>query len=75
VPSAWRQRLRFRLVVGTDGASDTGYISEDGEELGEVDEDEGQDRPVGGRDSVPDSTRRLSREYVGGRAIYTLQTC
>jgi len=66
VPLAWRQRLRFRPVVGTDGTSDTGYISEDGEELGEVDEDQGQGRPMGGRDSVPDSTRRLSRDLEQG---------
>ena len=60
VPSAWRQRLQDRLVIGADGGSDGDYDSDVGEELGDIDDD----RRPGSIDSdgEADTTRRLSRE-------------
>ena len=62
VPSAWRQRLQDRLVVGAEHGSDGDYDSDDGEELGDIDEED--ESRLGSMDSSmgPDTTRRLSRE-------------
>ncbi|KAK0635326.1 hypothetical protein B0T17DRAFT_502878 [Bombardia bombarda] len=64
VPSSWRQRLQDRLVVAERG-SDAGYDSDEGEELGDVDE---STRSVltPGRNVAIDSARRLSRDLEEG---------
>ncbi|KAK3686017.1 hypothetical protein B0T22DRAFT_238677 [Podospora appendiculata] len=62
VPSAWRQRLQDRLVVAEHG-SDAGFDSDDGEELGEVDESR---RGVLGLRTHIDHTARLSRDLEEG---------
>ncbi|KAH8887486.1 hypothetical protein GQ53DRAFT_296891 [Thozetella sp. PMI_491] len=64
VPSSWRQRLHDRLVVGGETASDAGYDSEEGEELGDV--DGARSRDLGSRDNGIDSNRRLSRDLEEG---------
>ncbi|KAK3325644.1 hypothetical protein B0H66DRAFT_599797 [Apodospora peruviana] len=65
VPSTWRQRLQDRLVVA-DSNEDADYDSEDGEELGVVDEP--TRRGVLGRSQQHsvDDTRRLSRDLEEG---------
>ena len=60
LPSAWRQRARDRLVVGGDTGSDVDYDSDEGEELGAV--DESRRRALESRGTSIDSNRRLSRE-------------
>ena len=57
-PSSWRRSAQDRLVVAESG-SEVGYDSDDGEELGEVDE---STRRHGSRQGSIDSTPRLSRE-------------
>lgn len=61
LPSAWRSRVSDRLVV----AERSSFDSDDGEELGDVDESVVRrvlDQQRGGH--TTDSTRRLSRESV-----------
>ncbi len=64
LPSVWRQRLQGRLAV--DGGDDLGIEdnSDDGEELGDVDDDRRRQLSSmeAQQQSGPDSTRRLSRE-------------
>lgn len=68
MPSTWRDRIQDRLVVAVGSGSDTGYNSDEGEELDEVPEDEdmrerlereARRSRISGR---PDLQRRLSRE-------------
>lgn len=68
MPSTWRDRIQDRLVVAVGPGSDTGYNSDEGEELDEVPEDEDMRERLerearrsrsSGR---PDLQRRLSRE-------------
>lgn len=68
VPSTWRERIQDRLVVAVGPGSDSGYNSDEGEELDQVPEDddirarlerEASQRRNSGR---PDLERRLSRE-------------
>lgn len=63
VPSAWRRRLQDRLVIA-DADSDAGFDSDDGEELGDVDESilESYEQS---HHSAGD-TRRLSRDLEEG---------
>jgi len=60
-PSAWRRSAQDRVVAAEED-SDDGFDSEDGEELGDVDESTRREYSHG-QDSV-DATRRLSRELV-----------
>ena len=62
VPSVWRQRLQERLVVAGDNGSDIDYDSDEGEELGDMDDDQRLESMDSSRG--PDTARRLSREYV-----------
>ncbi|KAK3945043.1 hypothetical protein QBC46DRAFT_372602 [Diplogelasinospora grovesii] len=68
VPSTWRRRLQDRLVVADRTSSDGDYDSEEGEELGDVDEPTTDRRRVLdlGRHPVVDDTRRLSRDLEEG---------
>lgn len=59
-PSLWRRSVTDTLVVA-ESASDAGFDSEDGEELGDVDQ---SSRVFQHSRTAGDSTRRLSREYV-----------
>ena len=59
VPSMWRRR---GVVVADDDGSDAGFDSEDGEELGVVDEATRRRIETGAAGAVDDNTRRLSRE-------------
>ncbi|KAJ4406519.1 hypothetical protein N0V82_010101 [Gnomoniopsis sp. IMI 355080] len=72
VPSTWRERIQDRLVVAVGPGSDTGYNSDEGEELDEVPEDEDMRERLerearrsrsSGR---PDLQRRLSRDLEEG---------
>jgi len=64
VPSSWRQRLQeHRLVVEADGDSDVDYNSDEGEELGDINEDRRRELSQG---ELPDMTRRLSRDLEQG---------
>ncbi|KAL0779732.1 hypothetical protein CaCOL14_004216 [Colletotrichum acutatum] len=65
VPSTWRRNAHERLVIATD-ASEDGYSSEDGEELGEVGEDTRRALTEDARRDRHDSTRRLSRDLEEG---------
>ncbi|KAK1981704.1 hypothetical protein LZ30DRAFT_592083 [Colletotrichum cereale] len=65
VPSTWRRNAHERLVVATD-ASEDGFMSEDGEELGEVGEDTRRALADDARRGRQDSTRRLSRDLEEG---------
>ncbi|KAK1766160.1 hypothetical protein QBC33DRAFT_110270 [Phialemonium atrogriseum] len=66
VPSSWRTRLHDRLVIGrAEEASDGGYDSEEGEELGEVVDGAGA-RGVGEQRHGVDDARRLSRDLEEG---------
>lgn len=68
MPSTWRDRIQDRLVVAVGPGSDTGYNSDEGEELDEVPEDEDMrerlEREASRSRSSgrPDLQRRLSRE-------------
>jgi hypothetical protein len=59
--AVWRPSVRARLEVA-ENDSDAGFDSEDGEELGDVDEADRRNRSRD--DGVIDTTRRLSRELV-----------
>ncbi|KAK0626691.1 hypothetical protein B0T14DRAFT_562578 [Immersiella caudata] len=61
--AVWRPSVRARLEVAENG-SDAGFDSEDGEELGEVDEAERRTRSRAG--GAIDTTRRLSRDLEEG---------
>ncbi|KDN70636.1 hypothetical protein CSUB01_09001 [Colletotrichum sublineola] len=61
VPSTWRRDAHERLVIAT-GASEDGFMSEDGEELGEMGEDTRRALADDARRGRHNSTRRLSRE-------------
>ena len=61
VPSAWRARPSDRIVV----AERSSFDSEDGEELGDVDETVARRVLDQQRGNYADSERRLSRESVG----------
>ncbi|KAK4453624.1 hypothetical protein QBC34DRAFT_376002 [Podospora aff. communis PSN243] len=61
--AVWRPSVRARLEVAENG-SDAGFDSEDGEELGEVDETNRRNRSRD--DGVIDTTRRLSRDLEEG---------
>jgi hypothetical protein len=61
VPSTWRARPSDRVVV----AERNSFDSEDGEELGNVDDTVGRRVLDQQRGNHVDSTRRLSRESVG----------
>ncbi|WYZ38719.1 hypothetical protein EsH8_III_000633 [Colletotrichum jinshuiense] len=65
VPSTWRRNAHERLVIATD-ASEDGYMSEDGEELGEVGEDTRRALSEDARRDRHDSNRRLSRDLEEG---------
>lgn len=68
VPSAWRERIQDRLVVAVGPGSDSGYNSEEGEELDEVPEDDDirerleREARRSRNSGRPDLERRLSRE-------------
>jgi hypothetical protein len=62
VPSMWRQGMNERLTIATDGASDDGFDSEDGEELGAVEEGRRRQLAQSTNRNRPDNSRRLSRE-------------
>lgn len=64
VPSSWRTRLHERFSIGqAESASDAGYDSEEGEELGDVDEGSRLHlESIDARRLGVDDTRRLSRE-------------
>ncbi|KAL8400585.1 hypothetical protein RB594_000835 [Gaeumannomyces avenae] len=66
-PSSWR-RDHAHVVVGdlADDASDTGFDSEDGEELNNVADDTGQRTELTSRSNRPDQTTRLSRDLEQG---------
>ncbi|KAI1337504.1 hypothetical protein F5Y15DRAFT_156132 [Xylariaceae sp. FL0016] len=66
VPSQWRMSLHDRLVIGGDGESDIGYSSEEGEELGDVDEDRRHALSLDTHNQHTDSMRRLSRDLEEG---------
>ncbi|OHE96779.1 hypothetical protein CORC01_07925 [Colletotrichum orchidophilum] len=65
VPSTWRRNAHERLVIATDATED-GYSSGDGEELGEVGEDTRRALSEDARRDRHDSTRRLSRDLEEG---------
>ncbi|WQF86537.1 hypothetical protein CDEST_11551 [Colletotrichum destructivum] len=65
VPSTWRRNAHERIVIAAD-ASDDGFTSEDGEELGEVGEDTRRALAEDARRGRHDSTRRLSRDLEEG---------
>jgi hypothetical protein len=50
--------------VAGDTASDVDFNSEDGEELGDIEDDRRRDTSFDGRGGRPDLQRRLSREYA-----------
>ncbi|KAK2063967.1 hypothetical protein LY76DRAFT_642121 [Colletotrichum caudatum] len=65
VPSTWRRNAHERIVMAAD-ASEDGFMSEDGEELGEVGEDTRRAIAHDARRGRHDSTRRLSRDLEEG---------
>ncbi|RYP07567.1 hypothetical protein DL764_002422 [Monosporascus ibericus] len=65
VPSNWQLGARDRLVIGDD-ASDTGYSSDDGEELGIVPIDHRHAFSLDTRNETPDNASRLSRDLEEG---------
>lgn len=75
MPSSWRTRLHDRLVIGrAEEASDGGYDSEEGEELGEVVDGAGARGVVGERRHGVDDARRLSRELSFPRSRCPVET-
>ncbi|KAK0651982.1 hypothetical protein B0T16DRAFT_454394 [Cercophora newfieldiana] len=60
--AVWRPSVQARLVV--EDQSDAGFDSDDGEELGDVDESARRDHSR--NSSAIDSTRRLSRDLEEG---------
>lgn len=72
VPSTWRERLQDRLVVAVGPGSDTGYNSDEGEELDEVPEDEDMRERLerearrSRNSGRSDLQRRLSRDLEEG---------
>ncbi|KAH6655357.1 hypothetical protein BKA67DRAFT_657304 [Truncatella angustata] len=66
IPARWRQSLHGRLV--TAEGSDAGFDSDDGEELGDVDDDRRHalSLDTSGRIEHTDTNRRLSRDLEEG---------
>ncbi|KAK2069591.1 hypothetical protein P8C59_004153 [Phyllachora maydis] len=67
----WRTRLHNRLVVASAGDEGSGYNSEEGEELNEVDDADivahrGAESERGGWSETGDQDRRLSRDLEEG---------
>jgi hypothetical protein len=60
-PSRWRLGIQDRLAVA-DADSDAGFLSDEGEELGDVDDDRRRALSLDDRNGHTDSERRLSRE-------------
>lgn len=76
-PSSWRSRLRDRFAIGrAESASDAGYDSEEGEELGRVEDDDARAglASMDARRFGVDDARRLSRELSVPRPTFSHST-